>query len=551
MCGLGTGALKSGPFSRAITALITGAAALSLPLGSALTGPAAQASPAAVCSPALAKIALSPASVPGGAGSTVTATLSCATPKALSITLKGFSGVRVPSVLHVAAGKETGSAAIATATTSKAKRGWITATLGKVLREALLTVGVTPKTCKSPVLASATLPALAYVGDHPVLALKLSCTAAATVKITLTASVTPSGPSGASLPVPASVTIGKYYSAATVTLTLKAYEPGQYKATISARLGSRSFTRTITVDPGLASFTNSPDSCSPNDVNLDVLFTGILPAGGLTVKLKSNNAAVTLPATYSFSPPSIGGGVGPQGVVVKPVQTTTKVTLSATLGSRTLTLPVTLIPTWKAGDKITLTLVNGSGPYYGPSGGYSLGVGLSNPAPAGDTPLVGTVTSSAPNDVELETGNTLGIDPGCISTYLSFQVPYETNPVHATITVTIGSSKASIPVTVEPSIASVTVPPTIVGGSTQPEFGTVTLAGKPDEPETVYVQSSWGIVTVPGIVTIPAGQISATFPITTATVTTDSSVFISAMHTVADQVADTVYSNDIDVTPAP
>lgn len=139
-------------------------------------------------------------------------------------------------------------------------------------------------------------------------------------------------------------------------------------------------------------------------MNLDVLFTGILPAGGLTVKLKSNKAAVTLPAAYSFSPPSIGGGVGPQGVVVKPVPTTTKVTLSATLGSRTLTLSVTLIPTWKAGDKITLTQEIGPGPFYGPTLGYSLEVGLSNPAPADGNGLNGTVTSSAPSDVELETG---------------------------------------------------------------------------------------------------------------------------------------------------
>jgi hypothetical protein len=521
-----------------------------MPLGAALAGPAAQASPvtAAACSPSLARIALSPASVPGGAGSTVTATLSCATPRALSIALKGFTGVRVPTALHVAAGKTTGSASVATATTTKAKRGWIVATLGKVRHEALLTIGVTPRTCKSPVLAASTLPALAYVGDHPVLALKLSCTAAAAVKITLKTVVTPSGPNGASLPVPASVTIGKYYSAASVTLTPKAYQPGQYKATVSARLGSRTFTRAITVNPGLASFTNTEDSCSPNDVNLDVLFTGIIPAGGETVRLKSSNAAVTVPATYTFSAPSIGGGVGPQGVSVKAVSKTTKLIISATLGSRTLTVPVTLVPPWQAGDKVTLTQEFGPGPYYGPSGGYSLDVGLSNPAPAGDTPLTGTVSSSS-GGVEIDTGSEILVVPGCESTGISFEVPYATTPVHATITVTIGGSKASTTVTVEPSLASVTLPATIVGG--QSGTGTVTLAGPPDQAETVFLQSEDGILTTPQSVTIPKGDTSAQFTFTTAAVTSDSSASVEAWHAVSSNLADSAGSNTIDITPAP
>jgi len=387
------------------------------------------------------------------------------------------------------------------------------------------------------------------VGDHPVLALKLSCTAAAAEKITLKTVVTPSGPNGARLPVPASVTIGKYYSAANVTLAPPAYQPGQYQAGISAHLGRRTFTRAITVDPGLASFTNTQDSCSPNDVNLDVLFTGNIPAGGETIKLKSSNAAVTVPATYAFTQPgAIGGGVGPQGVSVQAVSKTTKLTISATLGSRTLTVPVTLVPPWQAGDKVTLTQEFGPGPYYGPSGGYSLEVGLSNPAPAGDTPLSGTVSSSS-GAVEIETGSTLGVVAGCESTGISFEVPYATTPAHATITVDIGGSTASTTVTVEPSLASVTLPATIVGGTSG--TGTVTLAGAPDEDETVYLQSEDGILTTPQSVIIPKGDTSATFTFTTATVTSDSSASVGAFHSVASNQADSVGSNTIDITPAP
>lgn len=495
--------------------------------------------PAATCSPSLQKVTLSPASVPGGAGSTVTATLSCATPRALTIGLKGFAGASVPAALHVAAGKASASAGIATATTKTARRGWIVAALGSVRREALLTIGVTPKTCASPVLASATLPALAYVGDHPVLALRLSCPAGAAVHLSVTSS-------NASLPVPATVTIGKYYGAVNVPLTPKAFQPGQYQSAVSVHFGAKTLTRAITVNPGLAIFTAQGDSCSPNSIHPDILFTGLIPAGGLSVKLKSDNPAITVPPTASFTQPgSIGGDVS--GVTVNQVSVNTKVTLSATLGSRTLTASVTLLRPWTSGDKITLVPFPGPGPFYGPSFGYEVLVNLSDPAPLGNG-LAGTATSDHPSDIQnLE--SQVSVSPGCMGAVVSFEVPYETHPVHATVTVHLGGSTATTSLTIEPSIASVTAPATLVGG--QSATGTVTLAGAPDAPDTVLIQSSWGILTVPNSVTIPAGQTSATFPITTVPVDSDSQVSISAMHLVQDQGADSVTSNTIDVTPPP
>jgi hypothetical protein len=120
--------------------------------------------------------------------------------------------------------------------------------------------------------------------------------------------------------------------------------------------------------------------------------------------------------------------------------------------------------------------------------------------------------------------------------------------VHATITVTIGGVTASVPVTIEPSIATVTAPATLAGG--QPTSGNVTLTGPPDQDDTVYLQSTWGILKVPATVTIPAGQTSATFPITTSVVDADSQVFISASHMIgASGRGDSVGSDPVDVTP--
>jgi hypothetical protein len=509
------------------------AAGIYLPLRSAAMAPAA------TCSPALQAASLSPASVPGGASATFTATLNCAAPKALTMSVKGFTGVKVPATLTVAAGKSTGSVTVTTATTKTARKGWIVATLGKVSHEKQLTVTVTPKTCSSPALSSASLPSLAYVGDHPVLALKLSCVAGAAVHLSVTSS-------NASLPVPATVTIGKYYSAASVPLTPKAYEPGQYQSTVSVHFGTKTLTRAITVNPGLLLFELTPTSAGPNNVSPNILFTGGLPAGGAVVSLSSDNAAITVPATVAFTQPgSLGGGF--LGMSIHNVTKSTKVTLSATLGSVTRTASVTLIPPWPVGHTITLSTDWGSGPLYGPTLGHSIDIILSNPADPQGNGLGGTVTTDHPGDVQLDE-STVNVIPGWNNTSVSFSVPYETAAVHATITVTIDGVTASIPVTIEPSLSTVTAPATIVGG--QAATGTVTLAGAPDVPDTVDLQSSWGILTVPSTVTIPAGQTSATFPITTVPVDSDSQVSISASHTIGGFLgADSVGSDSIDVTP--
>jgi hypothetical protein len=500
---------------------------------------------AATCSPALRGVSLSPASVPGGAPSTVTATLTCAPTKTQRITMTGFSGVRVPGTLTIDAGKVSASGTVTTSTRKKATSGWITGKLGSRGEHARLTVGVTPKTCRSPVLSALSLPTLVYVGDHPVLTVKLSCIAASAARVSLASTVAPT--SAPAVSVPHTVTIGAYYGATTISLAPKAYSPGQYKATVSASFGGRSRAGTLTVDPGLSVFSYGTDSCSPNDVTPYLYFTGYVPSGGLTVNLKSDNAAIKVPATVTFAQPESMGGQIP-GVTVGSVSSDTTVMLSASLGGTTLSQSIVLLRPWKSGDQITLTPDPGPGPFYGPSNGYSYEVSLSHPAAASGSGLTGTATSDDPNDVQI-VSDQLTINAGCDNTQVSFTVPYESAPVHATITVNIGGSSATASLTIEPSLAAVMIPTTLVGG--QSATGTVTLAGAPDAPETVYLQSTWGILSVPESVTVPAGQTSVTFPITTVAVTSDSQVNVSAWHTVATQMADSVSSNTITLTPAP
>jgi hypothetical protein len=466
---------------------------------------------AATCRPALKGLTLSPASVPGGAPAAAKVTLSCRAPAAVKVGLAGFTGAAAPRSVRVARGKTTGTAAIATSVTHVARHGRIKATLRKVVRTAALAITRTPRTCKNPALSSLSVATLVYVGQRPQLTLRLDCAAAVPVRVSLTSS-------NSLLPVPATVTIGRYYQTATVSLDPKAAQEGQYSVSVAAKRGTTSKAKTITVDPGLASVT-IPACSEPNCVSLDVLFTGNIPAGGYTIQLASNNAAITVPSSYSIQ----AGGAGVVfPVTVNPVTVNTTVTLSVTFGGRTLTASTVLLPPWNTGDSLALTAEQ-AGPAYGQEFDLEYQALLSNPAPASGE----TVTFSSPS-ASLELQNTTWfISPGDNDAYVDVNTANVTSPVHTTLVATVDGVSASLPVTIEPGLASFTdVPATVTGG--QSFTATVNLAGPVDTATTVSLQSTVGILDVPVTVTIPAGQSSASFQATTVAVTSDTTVNIYA-----------------------
>ncbi len=118
-----------------------------------------------------------------------------------------------------------------------------------------------------------------------------------------------------------------------------------------------------------------------------------------------------------------------------------------------------------------------------------------------------------------------------------------TSAVHAEIDATVDGVTASTPITIEPGLDTFSnVPATVTGG--QGFTATVSLAGPVDTATTIGLQSSWGILTVPATVTIPAGESSVSFPVTTVPVDSDSAVFISAM-----LGNSTIYSSTVTLTP--
>src|SRR4029077_10666882 len=251
--------------------------------------------------------------------------------------------------------------------------------------------------------------------------------------------------------------------------------------------------------------------------------------------LSSSNPVVKLPATASFQAGSVGGGtLG----TVQEVSKNTKVTLTATFGGVTLHTTVLLIPPFGPGDSITLANEESTGPIYGQEFDLEYIAALSNPAgPAG----LNVTFSSGDPSLELESTSD-GVTPGFAQAFVDIDTANVTSPVHTELTATADGVTAKLPITIEPGLASISIPATVTGGDSF--IGTVSLAGPVDTPTTIALQSTWGIVTVPGLGTIPKGQSSVSFTATTVPVDTDSDVSIVGM-----LGSTTLQSDNITVTP--
>jgi hypothetical protein len=487
-----------------------------------------QAAAAAPCHPGLAGLRLSHASVPGGARLTGTVSLTCGGPSASIIRLQGFTGISAPRTVRVPAHKTAVTFAVTTSVTHAGRHGTIEATLGRAHRRARLTVSRTPRTCRTPALAAATMPRLVYVGDRPTATIRLSCVPAKAVRVSLAGN-------NPLLPVPRTVTVAGYYRTAAVVLAPRADEAGQYQATLTARLGRTSKSAVLTVNPGL-SVVQIPASSEPDAVTLNILFTGELPAGGETVELASSNPAISVPSSFAFTQQGSGGG-GVLGITVQAVTKNTPVTLSATLGTVTKRATVTLLPPFSSTDTATLAAENGPGPVYGQEFDLEYILTLSNPAPPDGL----SVTFSSPSpDVEIQ--DTVDVTGGFVNGFADINTANVTSSVHTELDATVDGVTATLPITIEPGLTTLAVPASVTGG--QSFTGTVSLAGPVDIDTTVSLQSLEGIVTVPGLVTIPKGQSSVTFTATTVAVDSPTDVGLEASLGTTN-----VFSTDVTVSP--
>jgi hypothetical protein len=138
----------------------------------------------------------------------------------------------------------------------------------------------------------------------------LSCAPNSDVKISLSSSQP-------ALTVPVTVTVRRGRTGAVVPLTAKLVDGRQYTARVTARYKDRSLNQDVTVTPGLKAV-QIPPSSALNSVSLNIHLTGPAPAGGTTVRIASDDPAVTVPETVFIDEGSYGVSTG-KGIRVHPV----------------------------------------------------------------------------------------------------------------------------------------------------------------------------------------------------------------------------------------
>jgi uncharacterized protein (TIGR03790 family) len=314
--------------------------------------------------------------------------------------------------------------------------------------------------------------------------------------------------------VPASVTVPGGSTTATFTVTAAATPPVTSDTPVRIT-ASGVGQNTLTVSPLLGGLFISPSAIIGGALASGMVFLNFNAGpGGATVALSSNTPSINVPATVTV----------PQGTSQATFAINSSYVTSATTGTVTATLlgaaahsSLTLYPALSSlsvspssvpgGANATLVIYLGAN---APAGGWPVNLSSSNPAVA-----------SLPATVTVPAG----------TRYL--QVPVTTFPqctnTPVTLTASSGLSTLNTTLTVTPP------PPTSLSFVSSVRGGTPVTA-------TVYVSypacssglsvalqsSNPSVANVPGSVTIPGGQKSATFIITTFSVSTTTSVNISA-----------------------
>ena len=334
--------------------------------------------------------------------------------------------------------------------------------------------------------------------------------------------------------VPSSVTVPAGGTSATFPITTFAV-PTDVEAAISVVAGSSEMRGVLHIKPQLPTLTsltmNSPVA-GGTEATGTLTFSAPLPnirwpAGGHGVRIR-------------LSDPNVGGVVA-GGEWIAPGTTThtfrlytrglpatQTFTVTAALDRTTLSAPLTVT----AAPAVSFTPVTLQPATV--NGGEG-GIGRVNLAAGPARTILVTLSSDVPGAVNHP--STMTIFAGETSSMFAYTTAPRSTTANVTLTASFGSASGSGVLTVNPSVAvgkiplaSLTVnPSTISGGGSA--TGTVTLE-RAARPGGVIVQlSSYNsaVASVPFSTTVPENATSATFPITTSSVTANTGVIISGL----------------------
>ncbi len=323
--------------------------------------------------------------------------------------------------------------------------------------------------------------------------------------------------------VPSVVTIAQGQSTGTFNISTATTATTQ-SATITAQAAASSFTAALQIDPSnlpqLNSFTITPATVQGGtSFNGTVQLSQLAPLGGVNVQIASSSPTVVQPpATVNVLVNSSSANFTIPTTPVTGIQTAT---LSATLGSNTITQQVTVAP------PIQLTL-NPASVLGGATVTGTITLGNAAPVQGAIVQVTSSATAFAQvvGPVTIPSGQTTG----------AFIINTFAVTAQQTVTITatdgtVGSATAILTVSPQTTgqLQSLTISPAqILGGGSA--TGTVTLSGPAQFGGLIVaLRSSNGIVApVPLTVTVAQGSSIATFTINTSSPATQQIVTITA-----------------------
>ena len=353
---------------------------------------------------------------------------------------------------------------------------------------------------------------------------------------TVVALSTPAPASVATLPASVTVAAGQTSATFTISTAPRTAADGTFNMNVFADLAGspgRSALLLITAGPAPAA-TLSNLSLSPTSVVGGNTSTGTVtlsaaaPSGGAAVTLSSSDE---VQAILSVNPLVVPAGATSATFTIS-TRSTITATTTATIGasfngtSRSATLTVSPPPPPPAGVALSAFTVSPSSVTGGtPSTGT---VRLSAAAPTGG--VVVSLGSQLPGSASVPPSVT--VTAGATSatfTVTTFNVAATTVQLNAVL----GSVTLFAPLTINSPASSVlnaisVSPASVIGGNSA--TGTVLLAAATPVTATVNLSDNSGAVSVPASVSIPAGGSSATFTITTSSVSASTAVVISATY---------------------
>jgi hypothetical protein len=455
----------------------------------------------------VASVALSPTSVTGGATSTGTVTLSGAAPSGgAQVSLSSdTAGVTVPPSVAVTAGQTSATFTVSTTAVATGVTATITAAIG--VTSATGALGVNPV----PVASVSVSPNLVVGGTSTTGTVTLSAPAPAGGIV-----VTLSGNS-ASATVPASVTVGPGATSATFSIGTSAVS-ATTPITVTGSVQGSSASATFTIaSPTVISVVLTPSSLTGGASSSGVVYlTGPAPTGGAVITVSSSDPASASVPTQVTAP--AGASSVAFTVTTVPVIATTSVTITvaAAVGSprnasltvsRAAVSSVSFTPNVVLGSQTTTGTVTLNGT--APSGGFSVSLSSGNTAAVTVPPSL-SIPAGATSAMFVATSNAVS------------------STASVSISATLDTTTRSATLTVAP--ASVTgvllTPSSVVGGASSTAL--VTLNGPAGPSGTALRLSTTGVASVPSRLTIPAGQSSATFTVSTSTVSSPTSAQVSA-----------------------